>query len=54
MPVDERLDQLAAVQLVVAVGVVHLEVVELKLLLGHGRRVDGHVHVLLHVPEQVL
>ena len=51
VPVDEGLDELAAVQLVVAVGVVHLEVVELKLLLRHRRRVDRHVHVLLHVPK---
>ena len=47
---DERLDELAAVELVVAVGVVHLEVVELQLLLGHVARVDRHLHVVLHVP----
>lgn len=51
MPVDERLDELTAVQLVVPVGVVHLEVVELELLLRHVAGVDRHVHVLLHVPE---
>jgi hypothetical protein len=47
---DERLDELATVELIVAVGVVHFKVVELKLLLGHIRRVDRDVHVLLHVP----
>lgn len=46
---DERLDQFAAVQLVVAISVVHLEVVKLQLLLGHVGGVDGHLHVLLHV-----
>ena len=35
VPVDERLDQLEAVQLVVTVSVVHLEVVKLQLLLSH-------------------
>lgn len=50
VPMDERLDELATVELIVAVGVVHFEVVELKLLLGHIRRVDRDVHVLLHVP----
>ena len=29
----------------------YLEVVELKLLLGHVGCVDRHLHVLLHVPE---
>jgi hypothetical protein len=31
---------------------VHLEVVELQLLLRHVGRVDRYVHVLLHVPER--
>jgi len=35
MPVNQRLDQFAAVQLVVVIIIVHLEVVELKLFLGH-------------------
>lgn len=49
MPVDQGLDQLAAVQFVVIVGVVHLEVVELQLLLGHFAGVQGHFHVLGNV-----
>ena len=52
MPMDERLDEFAAVQLVVAVGVVHLEVVKLELLLRHVGGVDRNVHVLLHVPAR--
>lgn len=48
---DQRLDQFAAVQLVVVVRVVHLEVVELQLSLGHLARIDGHLHVLLDVTE---
>ena len=52
VPMDERLDELAAVQLVVAVGVVHLEVVKLELLLRHVGGVDRNVHVLLHVPAR--
>lgn len=48
---DQRLDQLASVQLVVVVRVVHLEVVELQLLFAHFARVDRHVHVLGNVPK---
>jgi len=48
MPVDQRLDQLQSVQLVVTVSVVHLEVVELQLLLSHLGGVDV-LHVLLHM-----
>jgi hypothetical protein len=33
VPVDERLDKLATVQLIVAIGVVHLEVVKLPEML---------------------
>lgn len=51
MPMDQRLDQLASVQLVVVVRVVHLEVVELQLLFAHFARVDRHVHVLGNVPK---
>ena len=47
---DEGFDEFTAVQFVVAVGVVHLEVVELELLLRHVACVDRHIHVLLHVP----
>merc|ERR1719290_358712 len=49
MPMNEGFDQFAAIKLVVAVRVVHLEVVELKLLLGHFAGVNRYVHVLLHV-----
>ena len=47
MPVDETLDQLAPVQLVVVVRVVHLEVVELELLFGHVGGVHRDLHVVL-------
>lgn len=53
VPVDQGLDQLAAVQLVVVVGVVHLEVVELQLLLGHFAGVQRHLHVLGDVTGMV-
>lgn len=46
VPVDQGLDQLAAVQFVVVVRVVHLEVVELQLLFAHFARVDRDLHVL--------
>lgn len=49
MPVEEGLDELLAVQLVVVVGVVHLEVVELQLLVRHGGCVDGHLQMVLDV-----
>lgn len=42
MPMDQRFDQLASVQFVIVVGVVHFKIVELKLLLGHFARVNGH------------
>ena len=48
---NERFDEFASVEFVVPVGVVHLEVVELQLLLGHRRSVHRQVHVLLQVPE---
>lgn len=54
VPVDERLDQLAAVQLVVVVRVVHFEVVELQLLFTHLAGVDRHFHVLGNVLLLVL
>ncbi len=50
VPVDKRLNKFTTVELVVAVGVMHLEVVELQLLLGHVRRIDRNVHVFFHVP----
>lgn len=49
VPVDQGLDQLAAVQFVVVVRVVHLEVVELQLLFAHFARVDRDLHVLGNV-----
>ncbi len=52
MPVDERLDEFTAVEFVVAIGVVHFEVVELELLLRHVAGVDRDVHVFLHMPEK--
>ncbi len=51
MPMNKRFDEFTAVELVIAVGIVHLEVVELQLLLGHVRRVDWYVHVFFHVPR---
>jgi len=48
VPVDQGLDKLQSVQLVVAVSVVHLEVVELELLLCHLGRINV-LNVLLHV-----
>ena len=47
MPVDETLNQLAPIQLAILVSIVHLEIVELHLLLGHVRCVHGDLHVLL-------
>ena len=41
VPVDERLDQLGAIQHVVVIIVVHLEVMKLKLFLGQ------LVHILI-------
>jgi hypothetical protein len=52
VPMDQRLDKLTSVELVVTVGVVHLEVVELQLLLGHVRRVDRNIHVFFHVSRK--
>lgn len=49
VPVDQGLDQLAAVQFVVVVRVVHLEVVELQLLFAHFARVNWDLHVLGNV-----
>lgn len=46
---DKRLDQLAAVQFVVAVRVVHLKVMELQLLLAHLAGVQGHLSVVGNV-----
>lgn len=49
VPMDQGLDQLAAVQFVVVVRVVHFEVVELQLLFAHFARVDRDLHVLGNV-----
>jgi hypothetical protein len=51
MPVNQRLDQLAAVELVVVVSVVHFEVVELQLLISHLAGIDRNVHVLRNMPK---
>jgi len=48
VPMDQRLDQLQAVQLVVTVAVVHLEVMKLQLLFTHVASVYVLL-VLLHV-----
>lgn len=53
VPMYQALDELTPVQLVVVVGVVHLEVVELELLLRHLARVNRNVHVLLDVTARV-
>lgn len=50
MPVNQRFDQLTAVQLVIVVGIVHLEVVELQLLLGHLARIERHIQMLGNMP----
>lgn len=49
VPVDQGFDQLAAVQFVVVVRVVHFEVVELQLLFAHFARVNWDLHVLGNV-----
>lgn len=49
VPVDKRLDQLATIQFVVVVWIVHFEVVELQFRLRHFARIDGNLHVLLNV-----
>lgn len=49
VPMDQGLDQLTPVQLVIVVSVVHLEIMKLELLFRHAARVDGDIHVLLHV-----
>merc|ERR1719462_968390 len=46
---DQRLDQSKTVELVVAIGVMHLEIVKLQLLFGHFRGVD-----MLHMFLQML
>lgn len=49
VPVNQGLDQFTSVQLVVVVSVVHLEVMELQLLIGHLAGIDWNVHVLSDV-----
>ena len=51
MPVNDTFDQLAAIQLVIRIRVVHLEIVKLELLFRHLRCVHGYLHVLLYVPD---
>lgn len=46
---DKGFDQFAAVQFVVAVVVVHFEVMELQFLIAHIARVNWNVHVLGNV-----
>lgn len=43
---DKRFDQLATVQFIVVVGVVHLEVVELQFLFSHFAGVQWDFHML--------
>ena len=49
---NERFDEFTAIKFVVAIGIVHFEIMELELLLRHVARVDRHVHVFLHMPEK--
>jgi hypothetical protein len=51
VPVNQTFDQLTAVQFVVVVSVVHFEIMELQLLLGHFARIDRHLHVLSNVTK---
>ena len=48
---NERFDKFTAVEFVVAIGIMHFEVVELELLLRHVTCIDGHIHVLFHMSE---
>ena len=54
MPMNETLHQLTAVKLVVVVRVMHLEEMELKLLLWHIGCVNRNIHVLLDVPKMII
>lgn len=49
VPVYQRFYQFVPVKLVIVVGIVHFEIMELELLLRHFARIDGNVHVFLNM-----
>lgn len=49
---DERFYELAAIEFVVTIGVMHLEVMELELGLTHFTRIDGHFGMFSDVPAE--
>lgn len=49
MPMEEGFDKLLAIQLVVVVCIMHLEVMELQLLVRHAGSVNGNLQVVLDV-----
>lgn len=51
VPMNKRLYQLATVQLIVIVRVVHFEIMELQLLIRHLAGVYGDVGMLRDMPE---
>lgn len=48
---NKRLDQLASIQFVVVIGIVHFEIMELKFLITHFASVYGNIHVLSNVTK---
>lgn len=48
---NKRLDQLASIQFVVVIGIVHFEIMELKFLITHFASVDGDIHMLSNVAK---
>ncbi|MPC48967.1 hypothetical protein E2C01_042753 [Portunus trituberculatus] len=49
MPMEERFDEFLAIQLVVVICIMHLEVMELQLLVRHASSVNGHLQMVLDV-----
>lgn len=49
MPVDERFDELTAIEFIVIVGIMHFEVMKLQLLISHFTSVHWNGHVLCDV-----
>lgn len=48
---NQRLDQLVAVQFVIIICVVHFEIMKLELLLGHFARINRYLHMLLNMTK---
>ena len=51
---NERLYKFTTIQLAIQVHIMHSEIIKHQLLLRHWGDIHGNVHMLLHVPKNIM